>query len=145
MWSDIFSSTWYPSLLHVPVHVYSFWLWANWIDFATCSSLPFSIDFFSYLWKRYYQCHEYLKDLYVRVHWGRIYQYKTGHVFVTMIFGGYLFYKYILIEIDIDNFPTPLMNESLSLDNCDPLPPLAAKGYFSFTEYSVSWMGFCYV
>lgn len=63
-------------------------------------------------------------------------------MFVTIIFGGYLFYEYILIEtlvdIHVDNFPTPLMNESLSLDNCDPLPPLAAKGYFSFTEYSVS-------
>lgn len=140
MWSDIFSSTWYPSLLHVPVHVYSFWLWANWIDFATCSSLPFSIDFFSHLWKRYYQCHEYLKT-YIRVHWGRIYQYKTGHVFVTMIFGGYLFYKYILIEIDIDNFPTPLMNKSLSLDNCDPLPPLLPRG-ISLLQNTTTMNGF---
>lgn len=68
-WSKIKSDViWYFLINMIPKSttctVYSFWLWANWIDFATCTSLPFSIDFFSYLWKRYYQCHEYLKDLY---------------------------------------------------------------------------------
>lgn len=55
-----------------------------------------------------------------------------------MIFGGYLFYKYILIEIDIDNFPTPLMNESLSLDNCGPLPPLAVTRFLLLLPRGIS-------